>query len=335
MTNDHYRLRVWVLIGFLFCSLLFGQGDLHTRPDPEGVPTEVFVALFVIDIEAIEDRRQQFTADVFIRLTWKDGRLAGGLSRLGLQEIWHPQTYLFNQRSVRAFLPDTVEVTPEGTVSYGQRYYGEFTAPLDLKEFPFDSQSLPITMVSFRYGPDEVKFIFEAERTGRAARFSATEWDIGGGAGQVGVYRAVSSHQSDREFLRSRFDYTYEARRYVSYYVWKVILPLIFIVLMSWAVFFIDPTQVAPQLGVAATSILTLIAFFVTFGHNLPRISYLTQMDHFVYASLALVFLAFVEALTTCYLAVRGSPQASRRLDRISRLLFPACFLGINIWFWI
>ena len=104
---------------------------------------------------------------------------------------------------------------------------------------------------------------------------------------------------------------------------------------MFWAVFFIDPTQVAPQLGVAATSILTLIAFFVTFGHNLPRISYLTQMDHFVYASLALVFLAFVEALTTCYLAVRGSPQASRRLDRIPRLLFPACFLGINIWFWI
>ena len=64
---------------------------------------------------------------------------------------------------------------------------------------------------------------------------------------------------------------------------------------MSWAVFWVDPKEIGPQLGLAATSMLTLIAFQFAFTGLLPRISYLTRADRFVFSASLLVFLALVE----------------------------------------
>ena len=68
-------------------------------------------------------------------------------------------------------------------------------------------------------------------------------------------------------------------------------------------VFWIDPKQIAPQIGLAATSMLTLIAFQFAFIGLLPRISYLTRADRFILSSSVLVFIALVEAVTASTLA--------------------------------
>jgi hypothetical protein len=47
--------------------------------------------------------------------------------------------------------------------------------------------------------------------------------------------------------------------------------------MMSWAVFYFEPDQIAPQIGLAATSILTLIAFLFSLGKILSPIVYLTK----------------------------------------------------------
>ena len=95
-------------------------------------------------------------------------------------------------------------------------------------------------------------------------------------------------------------------RRHIVYHLWKKIVVRSLIVCMSWAVFWIDPAQLGAQIGVASTSMLTLIAFLFALGRVLPPVSYLTRMEHLIFGSVLLVFLAFVEAITTCSLAARG-----------------------------
>jgi len=313
---------------------LVPQENLLLRPDPPGTPTKVLVAPYVIDIENINSAKQQFTIDLVLSLEWKDSRLAGRQRRLSLNEIWHPQAYLYNQRLVRKFLPDVVEISPDGTVLYMQRYYGHLASRLDLRDFPFDRQTLPITVVSFLYSPEQVNFVLDTRYTGRAENFSNTDWQIDSGKGSVRAHRTAATHDRAQQYRLARFDYVFTAKRHLSYYVWKVIGPLILIVLMSWAVFYIDPAQIGPQLGLAATSILTLIAFLFSLGNILPPISYLTRMDYFVYASLALVFLAFIEALASGFLAAHGKHELAKRFDRISRWVFPLAFAVFNVWFW-
>ena len=309
------------------------QGSATQRPDADAGPTEVAVAVYVIDIEAVDNAKQQYSADFVVDLIWSDLRLAGAPGRRSVHEVWHPQVILFNQRGVSALLPEMVEVDLDGRVRYLQRYYGSLASPFDLRDFPFDTQALPITLVSIVYGPEEVRFVFASELSGRANRFSIAEWRVGAGEADTGTYAVSSTHSTEVEYL-SRFDYVFEAERSRSYYVWKVVGPLVIIVLMSWAVFWVDPKHVGPQLGMSATSILTLVAFLLSLGSILPPISYLTRLDHFVYASLALQFLAFAEALASTYLASKDNHPLALRLDGVSRFLFPAGFLAINLWFW-
>ena len=55
--------------------------------------------------------------------------------------------------------PDSVEVEPDGTVNYRQRYAGAFTQPLRLRSFPFDRQTFRIQLVAVRYRTNEVTFV--------------------------------------------------------------------------------------------------------------------------------------------------------------------------------
>jgi len=52
----------------------------------------------------------------------------------------------------------------------------------------------------------------------------------------------------------SGFALSFEARREIGYFIVKVIIPLIFIVAMSWVVFWIDPMESGTQISVAITS---------------------------------------------------------------------------------
>ena len=77
----------------------------------------------------------------------------------------------------------------------------------------------------------------------------------------------------------------FTAQRYTTNYVLKIILPLFMIVAMSWIVFWINPEQAGTQIGVATTSMLTLIAYRFMVGGTMPPVPYLTRMDYFIFGS--------------------------------------------------
>jgi hypothetical protein len=108
------------------------EGELKAqRPDEWKGPTKVHFFVFVLDIDEIDDASQNFTANVWIRLRWKDQRLAnpGGERRQKrLEEVWNPQVLLANRQGlVSKSLPDVVAIDPDGTVFYDQRYTGHLS----------------------------------------------------------------------------------------------------------------------------------------------------------------------------------------------------------------
>ena len=218
-------------------------------------------------------------------LRWKDPRLAhtgNGVVRYPIEQVWHPRVSIVNEtNAVSRKFPDSVEVEPDGTVNYRRRYAGAFTQPLRLRSFPLDRQTFRIQLVAVRYGPHEVTFVPDQE------------W-ISNGLKQGGWNRAIDYTAGlDRSAVRDSpltyalapgFDYSgyafeFTASRNVQHYIWKVILPLVLIVIMSWAVFWITPTDASPQISIAVTSMLTLIAYRFAIDNQLPRLPYTTNLD--------------------------------------------------------
>lgn len=298
------------------------QDVARTRPDAGGAPVEVAVGVYLVDVLEIDDVRESFRVDVVLVLRWRDPRLAAqarGASlegcRLTLDDVWHPRLQPINEGDRRELLRD-LRVSADGEVRFRARAVSELSAELDLHEFPWDEQRLALRLASLDYGGDDVVFRVDEERTGRLPKIAPAGWDVVANTSDPGV-APLSAAGQDRE----RLDHVVVVRRQVGYYFWNFV-PLGFIVLMAWSVFWLDPNVSASQLSIATASIFSLIAFLLGLRQLLPRVGYLTQADKLVLAATVLVFLAFGEVVLTNRLTHQGRGELALRVDWHARWIY-------------
>ena len=318
-------------------SIQFARGaDLPTvidRPITGDGPTQVSVGIWIADITSIDSAQQSFTAEIAVVLRWKDPRLAhtgNGVVRYPLEQVWHPRIAVVNEtNSVSRKFPDLVEVEPDGRVTYRQRYAGAFSQPLRLRSFPFDRQTFRLQFVAVRYRANEVQFVPDQDwidnglkqAGGIATSIALPDWTIESWNTKSLSYALAPG------FEYSGYAFEFTASRNAQHYVWKVILPLVLIVIMSWAVFWIDPVTSNSQISIAVTSMLTLIAYRFAIDNQLPRLPYTTNLDAFILMSTVLVFFSFIEVLVTTILENQKRNRLALTIDRSCRVIFPVIFL--------
>src|SRR5205809_6902270 len=334
------RIRFPLLVVFaLSIRLTLGSEApaLIDRPNADSGPTQISVGMWVVDISSIDSAQQTFTAEIAVVLRWKDSRLAHtgkGIVRYPLEQIWHPRLSIVNEtNSVSRKFPDSVEVDPDGTVTFRQRYAGAFTQPLRLQSFPFDRQTFRVQLVAVRYQSNEVMFVPDQVwiqdglkgAGGISPSVTLPDWTIEKWELKPFVYALAPRHQY------SGYAFEFTASRNVEHYLLKVILPLVLIVIMSWAVFWIDPIHANSQISVAVTSMLTLIAYRFAVDTQLPRLPYMTRLDAFILTSTLLVFFSLIEVLITTILETSRRTGRAKKIDRYCRAIFPAMFLIASI----
>ena len=231
---------------------------------------------------------------------------------------------IINRGKLFLSFPEIVEVDSEGTVVYKQRFIGDFSQPLDLHRFPVDQQILEFQIVSGGYSPNEVNLIEDS--VGISEKLSIPDWDIMEINLKKIEYKILPNKPADEGMLLE-----INAKRYVQFYFFKFIVPLILIVIMSWMVFWIDPINYSTQISVSITSMLTLIAYqFLAVG-SLPEVPYLTRMDMIMLSSTVLVFASLVEVGITTVLVQKNKVELAKSIDNYCRYIFPSIFLLILI----
>ena len=307
-----------------------------TRPGVGGQPLTLSGTLFLLDVSKIDGADQSFTADVFMMLQWQDERLASaaeGMRRLSAGDIWNPRVQIINQRRIWKTFPESVDVAPDGTVVYRQRYYGQFSSALDLHNFPLDRHRFSVQLVIPGYGPEEIIFVPNTEDfgEGRSPEMTVPDWSIGEFELRTAPYAVIPG---GREI--AGLEGAFEAQRHLGFYIGKAFVSVAIIVFMSWVVFWLDPEHVGPRLSVSVTSMLTLVAYRFLLGQSLPPVSYLTRLDYFLLGATILVFIALIQVALTS--ATQGGDRAERAIavNRVSRWVFPTVFALLIVWsFWL
>ena len=294
------------------------------RPDPVGKPTEVAVGLQLINVTGIEDISQTINIDFMVTQEWTDQRMVAYEGcRYSLDEVWTPQIEVVNSGRLFKHVQESVEVLGNSRLRQVQRYSGALVFGYDAHRFPFDTQNIVITLLSEEYAQDNIVITIDKSVTGRnPAEFDIPDWLISDVNALI-----VTKHFEILNRNHSAFEFHIPAERRFGYFISKVIVPLMLIVFMSWTVFWIDPSQVGPQISMSATSMLTLIAFQFAMVSMLPRLSYFTIMDRFTLGSTFLVFLALFESITTNYLVTNDKVNLALKMDRYCRWIFPVIFL--------
>ena len=114
------------------------------------------------------------------------------------------------------------------------------------------------------------------------------------------------------------------AREY-GYYIFKLSIPLLLIVALSWTVFWMHDESLASRMRVSATAFLTIVAYQFAISNSLPKVAYLTTMDRLMIASFILVALSALQNMMVRYV-FRNNREVADTVDRLSRWLFPVAF---------
>ncbi len=295
-----------------------------TRPNAGSEPDEITVRLGLLDITEIDDREQVFMADIFVEIQWRDPRLsvagdAGvNLRTFAVSEIWTPRLIAVNDRGLNRQLPDVVTVDRRGNVVLRQRFAGPLAVDLDLRNFPFDTQRLPIEIVSYQYDPSEIVFSEASEMVAKLDRLSGQGWTFTVLEPEPSVYRLKEGGRGGAQLT-----FALLAERKAAYYILTLALPMTLILFLAWMVHWLPVDVVPARMGMASATVFSLIAFGVSFRLTLPKIAYLTDADRFVLYSTLLVLVSLAVAVRTIRLASAERNDAAERLSRQARLAFP------------
>jgi len=298
-----------------------------------GPPREVKIGLLMTDLTEVNGAEQSFTADVFMLASWNDPELAGGtdgIRTLDYDEVWHPTILIYNRRAVSQSMPNEVMVRPDGTVTYLQRFTGQFSAPMSLREFPRDRQEFFVWLVSpTRAGANVTLVPDESVVALVTSELSISDWDVGEARMTLEDFQAAPGAPTN-----PGIKLIVPATRKVTYYTIQVLIPLIAIVMMAYAVFWVAPTVVPTRVGVVVTTMLTLIAYRFMLANHVPRLSYLTRLDWFMLGATVLVILTLFTMAGTSYLVSREQETTVKNIDRAGRILYPVIFVVYSVIVW-
>ena len=154
----------------------------------------------------------------------------------------------------------------------------------NLQNFPFDKQTLRIFLRQDENSIDEDRFLVSSYIMRKAEEFkdlnSIQGWNITNVERNYKIY----NHLLKEEYFDG-FELVFEIERKSRYYVFKIIMPIILILIVCWSAVWIKPKDLESKLTITIVCLLSLIAYNFVIDEDLPKLEYLTVMDNIILIS--------------------------------------------------
>lgn len=310
-------------------------------PPADGGPVVVRARFDLHDINEINDETETFEFSGVMTLTWLDPRQAFDPAIEGVAEKfyvgefqfnevspgWYPQLVLVNESGLYQKSGVVLRVLPDGTCTLVETLNAAAETKLNMRRFPYDTQRLEAVFEVLGFDRNEV--LLEASPVAPAPAghvFQVPQWAVEAVHSSVRVRPAPYAGRAGEA---SSFVMTVEVRR-ESFYVRRlIVIPLVFIVLLSFSVFWMDRSSLGERLSVSFIGILTGVAYQIVMSQSLPKIGYVTLMHGFLNLSFLIMCGAVLVNLIVGSLDKRGHAEAGDRLDRRCRWAFPLVYFGL------
>ncbi len=309
---------------------------------PGALPVEVRARFFLSDINDIDETAETFEIKGLLALQWQDKRYVFDPEAEGVTEKryqgtfqfleeyngWWPQLVLHNSVGTIPLQSVSLHISPDGTLLFIQEISAVVESPMGLRRYPFDKQRLQAIFEPLAFYATEVKLMTGPEMTDLPERpVHVAGWELLALSAQA---RIIKDDNSDARF--SQLIVTLDMRREPGHTIWFIIIPLSMIVLLSTSVFWMDrESTLGSRMDISFIGLLTIVAYQSLVVSSLPRISYLTLINGFVYVGYITMVASIVANIWVDNLNRRDAQTTADRFDRVARWAFPAGFFGLNL----
>ena len=153
----------------------------------------------------------------------------------------------------------------------------------DLQNFPFDKQILKFQIVNNAYMMFELVSISDASQE-NLLNFVNNK--------TINGWKIISGKLKYEPFKDPYFDYHQDSivteitiERKYSYYIYKVIIPIVLILMICWSSLWIPAREIESKLTITIVCLLSLIAYNFVIDKDLPKLEYLTTLDWIIVIS--------------------------------------------------
>ncbi|XP_071561086.1 gamma-aminobutyric acid receptor alpha-like [Temnothorax nylanderi] len=302
-------------ISDLLDNLLRGY-DNSIRPDFGGPPATVEVDIMVRSMGPISEMDMTYSMDCYFRQSWVDRRLAfqGGKETLALSismlaRIWKPDTYFYNGK--HSYLhtitsPNKfVRLYQNGRVLYSSRLTIKAGCPMNLEDFPMDTQRCPLQFGSFGYTTRDVIYKWNSARQVAIAEdMKLSQFDL--------VANPTANHSTAPGFSHAEYSMLlvyFHLQRHMGNFLIQVYGPCVLLVVLSWVSFWLNREATADRVSLGITTVLTMTFLGLEARTDLPKVPYPTALDFFVFLSFAFIFATIIQFAVVHYFTKYGSGE--------------------------
>uniref|UniRef100_A0A3Q1I6N3 Uncharacterized protein n=1 Tax=Anabas testudineus TaxID=64144 RepID=A0A3Q1I6N3_ANATE len=276
--------------------------DARIRPNFKGPPVNVTCNIFINSFGSITETTMDYRLNVFLRQQWNDPRLAYkeypddslDLDPSMLDSIWKPDLFFANEKGANFHEVTTdnklLRIFQNGNVLYSIRLTLTLSCPMDLKNFPMDSQICTMQLESFGYTMNDLIF----------------EWlDVGAVqvADDLMLPQFVLKEEKGLGYCTKHYntgkftciEVKFYLERQMGYYLIQMYIPSLLTVILSWVSFWINMDAAPARVGLGITTVLTMTTQSSGSRASLPKVSYVKAIDIWMAVCLLFVFAALLE----------------------------------------
>lgn len=305
-----------------------GVGPLE--PGPSG-PQQVVVGFYVNNLQDLDQENSSYYVDFFLWLRWTGDNdpsatieLTNNIERWGLTQnpVYEEPKTLEDGQKVQAF-----------------RIQGRFFEPFDLAAYPLDQQHLTLTVEDIASPSTAVQYVADTEQSGVDASARVPGWTITDDRVTTGLHTYETDFGepglTPDDATYSTASLTITIDRPDTFFVFKLLLPLVIVLLLAGSVLLTHPSLVEVRLAAPGTALLTLVFLQQAYSSTLPEIGQLVLLDKIYAVAYSLVIVLIATVILTSHWT-KGDPDPAtvaraRRLDRAAAAGAALVFVGATV----
>lgn len=303
----------------LALALLAGLHSLSAQP------REVYTGVYLMNIYDLNINEYSFYADFYVWFRWK-----GDIDPTQIEFVNAVEKWGF---TVTPFY-DTVQVMPDGYNYNGMRIEGRFYHSFELGDFPLDRHPLEIRMEHINYPSDSLKYLPDTATTLIRPDFRMPGWQIKlvSMGEHANAYSTNFGETNQPTYAYSNFSLQVDIVRPVSYFLLKLMLPLLVMVIASLGALYIAPAHVDARFSLPIGGLLSCVFLQQSYSSALPDVGYMVLMDKIYLLSYLLIACILLRVLLASNLLVREQEHDPARMLRRDKRMGVA-FLGLYLLF--
>ncbi|CAJ0947283.1 unnamed protein product, partial [Mesorhabditis belari] len=285
--------------------------------DPATYRLEIALAIQMVYIIDIDVATQTLQALIELQLKWQDQRLAWDPEKyddleslyVSCESLWAPEEFLVSAPTVTEVIPDRFKqciIYSNRTVGYDLMLRIENSCAMNVRKFPFDTQSCAIFFTSNQYDWYQVLLLptaFTKYHDSTFDRMGNGEWSFVNTSFEV-------TYDEKENFQIASFVLT--CKREPAFYIYVITLPCFLLTFLSITGCFWTKNvreEQLTKLSIALTSMMSMTTFVDMVSQQMPKTSEFPLLGIFV---LTCVFITSISCVVLVVFPEKRNPRENK-----------------------